>query len=63
LEFGFNTPGIIRFPFEQMTEQNENWTLVRVNMESTASFMDIDSKVIKLKEDINRVIDDLLKMT
>ena len=63
MEFGFNTPGIIRFPFEQMTEQNENWTLVRVNMESTASFMDIDSKVIKLKEDINRVIDDLLKMT
>ena len=43
LEFGvgFNTPGIIRFPFEQMTSQNENWKLIR-------------NRFIGINEDINR---------
>jgi len=33
LEFGvgFNTPSIIRFPFERQTIHNENWYLVRFN--------------------------------
>lgn len=31
LGVGFNTPTIIRFPFEQMTLQNEKWNLVRIN--------------------------------
>lgn len=33
LEFGigFNTPGIIRFPFEQMTYKLKDWTLARFN--------------------------------
>ena len=30
---GFNTPGIIRYPFEQMTFNNENATLIRFNKE------------------------------
>jgi len=35
LEFGvgFNTPSIIRFPFERQTIHNENWYLVRFNKE------------------------------
>ena len=35
LEFGvgFNTPAIIRFPFESMTEKMPEWTLVRFNLE------------------------------
>lgn len=33
LEFGvgYNTPGIIRFPFDFLTTQQEKWTLVRFN--------------------------------
>jgi len=54
LEFGvgFNTPGIIRFPFEQMTSQNKNWKLIRINKEDM-TFLDLDDRFIGIKEDIN----------
>lgn len=54
LEFGvgFNTPGIIRFPFEQMTSQNKNWKLIRFNKEDM-TFLDLDDRFIGIKEDIN----------
>lgn len=57
LEFGvgFNTPTIIRFPFEQMTNQNKNWTLVRFNKE-THCFFDLDNRFIGIEEDINKII-------
>ncbi len=32
---GFNTPGIIRYPFERMTLADDNTTLIRINAEST----------------------------
>lgn len=32
LGVGFNTPTIIRFPFEQMMRRNENWSLIRLNL-------------------------------
>ena len=57
LEFGvgFNTPTIIRFSFEQMTNQNKNWTLVRFNKE-TRCFFDLDNRFIGIDEDINKII-------
>lgn len=56
LEFGvgFNTPGIIRIPFEQMTYQNKNWTLVRFNKD-TGCFFDLESRFIEVEEDINKL--------
>ncbi len=58
LEFGvgFNTPGIIRFPFEQMTLQNEKWNLVRFNKENPNVYLEIEDKCIKVSEDIGKVI-------
>lgn len=55
LEFGvgFNTPGIIRFPFEQMTSQNKNWKLIRFNKEDM-TFLELDDRFIGIKEDINK---------
>ena len=57
LEFGvgFNTPGIIRFPFEQMTSENKKWTLVRFNKE-TRCFYDLEDRFIGVNENINDVI-------
>lgn len=57
LEFGvgFNTPGIIRFPFEQMTFENKNWTLVRFNKD-TRSVFDLRERFIEIKEDIKEII-------
>ena len=30
---GFNTPGIIRYPFEQMTYNNDDATIIRMNLD------------------------------
>lgn len=56
LEFGvgFNTPGIIRFPFEQMTAENENWTLVRFNKDARC-FYDLEGRFIEVTDDLNKV--------
>lgn len=59
LEFGvgFNTPGIIRFPFEQMTSQNKNWKLIRFNKEDM-TFYDLENRFIRINEDINTFFGD-----
>ncbi len=61
LEFGvgFNTPGIIRFPFEQMTYQNTNWNLVRFNKDNPNVYLKIEDKCIKVSEDIGKVINQI----
>lgn len=84
LEFGigYNTPGIIRFPFESMTSKIPKWTLVRfnkdylevaVNYHKTWKLMPINmledyqlpnnfnNRYIPVSEDIEMVIDELLK--
>ena len=62
LEFGvgFNTPGIIRFPFEQLTYQNKNYTLIRFNKTSCNTFLDIEDRTIKIEEDIKEVVNKIL---
>lgn len=35
---GFNTPGIIRFSFEQMTANNVKTTLIRINKDYGKDF-------------------------
>ena len=55
LGVGFNTPGIIRLPFEQMTYNNKEWNLVRINKDNTSTFFDIEDKIIKIKDDISAV--------
>ena len=59
LEFGvgFNTLGIIRFPFEQMTLENKNWTLVRFNKD-TRTFYYLEDRFIEIKEDIKKFIEE-----
>lgn len=61
LGVGFNTPIIIRFPFEQMAMQNENWELVRINKEDIMTWVDIDEKAILIQDDIDEVIKELIK--
>lgn len=58
LEFGvgFNTPGIIRFPFERMTLQNHNWNLIRFNKDNCTTFLDIQDRTIGVEEDINKIV-------
>lgn len=59
LGVGFNTPIIIRFPFEQMTMQNKNWNLVRINKDNVITWNDIEEKSILIQEDIANIINKL----
>lgn len=61
LGVGFNTPGIIRFPFEDMVHQNSNWNLIRVNKENGNTFLEIEDKSIVIQDDIDNVIGRLLE--
>lgn len=56
---GFNTPGIIRFPFEQMTYQHLKTTLIRVNKDYPMVRQEIKHKTISFDEDINKILNDL----
>lgn len=56
---GFNTPGIIRFPFEQMTASNEKTRLIRINKEYPMPLLEIEDKTISFDENTNKIIEDL----
>ena len=56
---GFNTPGIIRFPFEQMTANSEKTTLIRINKDYPNPMLEIENKTISFDEDTNKIIEDL----
>ena len=56
---GFNTPGIIRFPFEQMVYDNVNTHLVRINKDYAFASKEIEDKTILFNEDTNKIVEDL----
>ena len=56
---GFNTPGIIRIPFEQMTANNLRTTLIRINKDYPSPMLEIENKTISFDEDTNKIIEDL----
>lgn len=59
LGVGFNTPGIIRYPFEELTARNPSATLVRVNRDWPGSAPVNLERSIPFSEDCSRVIADL----
>lgn len=56
---GFNTPGIIRFPFEQMAANKVKTTLIRINKDYPLPMLEIENKAILFDEDTNKIIEDL----
>ncbi|PKG24691.1 Sir2 family NAD-dependent protein deacetylase [Niallia nealsonii] len=61
LGVGFNTPGIIRYPFERMTYHNERATLIRFNKDHPEGFKETQDKTIAFTEDIQGVITALMR--
>ncbi|MDO4163929.1 MAG: Sir2 silent information regulator family NAD-dependent deacetylase [Bacteroides sp.] len=53
LGVGFNTPTIIRYPFEIMAESYSNTTLIRINKSETTTFLDNNSRMLLLAKDAN----------
>lgn len=56
LGVGYNTPGIIRYPFEQMTHENSHATLIRINTEHPGGIKENTNKTIAFTEDMYEII-------
>ena len=57
LGVGFNTPTIIRSPFERMTYNNPNATLIRLNRSHSQPIDENIDKTISFDEDIGKIFD------
>lgn len=60
LGVGYNTPGIIRNPFEQLTYLNPHTTLIRMNKYHAAGLPENAHKTIAFSEDMADVIEFLI---
>ena len=54
---GFNTPGIIRYPFEQMTYNNDEATLIRLNLDYPQAIPENKDKTISFDENVEEIFD------
>ena len=53
---GYNTPAIIKYPFERMVYHNKNTHLIRINKDYAICSEEIKNKTILFEEDANQVI-------
>ena len=56
---GFNTPGIIRYPFEELTYELKDAFLIRVNDKYAFVPNDIEDKALEVQDDIAKVIKEI----
>lgn len=59
LGIGYNTPGIIRYPFERIAYQNPRSTLIRLNSDYPHGLKETASRTIAFTENMSEVIADL----
>lgn len=59
LGVGFNTPTIIRYPFEQMTYRNPQAVLIRLNKDYPDAIAENHHRTLSFGEDVGQVIGDL----
>ena len=57
LGVGYNTPTIIRFPFERMVYENKGAFLVRMNTQYPEAIPENAAKTLSFGEDISAVFD------
>lgn len=60
LGVGFNTPTIIRFPFEKMTSQNSHFYLVRLNMNDLQCIIDLGNRVSLIGGDMSKSLEAII---
>lgn len=59
LGVGYNTPGIIRFPFESIVHKHPEVTLIRINRDEPAGYNENGNSTIAFDEDMSTVMEDL----
>ncbi|MEA5008161.1 SIR2 family NAD-dependent protein deacylase [Clostridium tyrobutyricum] len=60
LGVGYNTPGIIRYPFENITYHYPLTNLIRINMSDAGVPTEIGDKFVSISEDIGKVLNDIM---
>lgn len=59
LGVGFNTPGIIRYPFERIVREASGASLIRVNLDFAGIPKEITGRGLSFQDDIAKVLSDL----
>jgi NAD-dependent SIR2 family protein deacetylase len=59
LGVGYNTPGIIRFPFEAMVRNNPNALFIRLNRDHTKGMSENIESTISFDEDMTTIINEI----
>lgn len=59
LGVGFNTPIIIRFPFEKLIRENASYSLIRLNMDEAVVPESFGERAIGIGGDMSRAITDI----
>ena len=62
LGVGFNTPAIIRWPFEEISIKHPNATLIRLNMDHPEVLGKAISKSVSINYDIALILQDMMKV-
>jgi hypothetical protein len=61
LGVGFNTPTIIRFPFEKLTREHENVKLVRLNLDQAIVPESLGDRAVGINADMAESIRDIVR--
>lgn len=61
LGVGFNTPTIIRFPFEKLTRENEQISLLRLNLNEAVIPEHLGARAVGINADMKRSIEDICR--
>lgn len=59
LGVGFNTPTIIRFPFEKLTREHENISLIRLNLKDAVVPKSFGKRAVGINADMKKSIEDM----
>lgn len=62
LGVGYNTPVIIRYPFESITKKYKNACLIRINNTCASVPKELSEKAIPLQDDLCKVLADILSV-
>lgn len=63
LGIGFNTPTIVRFPFEKLAQKRKNMTLIRLNMDEAIVPESLGDRAIGINADMAQSVKDILDAT
>lgn len=62
LGVGFNSPGVIKYPFWQMTKENPNAVFATIDLNQPCTWKEIADRSIVIKSDLDKAIAELLKL-